>query len=507
MKKQILLIALLVTFLVNGLCQGRWTHSYLESEDSWGYWITESYDGGYLLSGRYGSDNPLDCWLIKTDINGDVLWKRDFGNDVVYSSVTYRISQSQNGDIYLAGTTNLIGGEDHDPIIMKLNACGEKEWCQSIVEEGNNYIRAVRATSDGGAALLLSYMNELLFKDRVGLARFDSSGILLWKHYFNNSDTAMSNQEGEDLTLTLDGGFLISGDCCYKDPDPPHMSSSKPYYIKTDYDGNIIWERIFYKDSGNYGGTAWSTELDPNEMHYYSSLHHRFPGGDAPALLKMDLLGNLVDIYNLTPSSPYGSGFRTKFLSDTSLIGNLRIANGYNNAVVFDTLGNIIHQTNLNSVDYVIDSEVSFDNKLLYITNTHEGNNVYSTSLFKFNSNLLGDTIYSTQLTYDSLCPYQITNDTIALTECGLIVGTEEIIYQEDEEEYFLLIYPNPASSYVTLSSSNYHLQLHSLQGQQILTSIQGNEQISVEGVTSGIYVATIREGENVVGREKLIVK
>jgi WD40 repeat protein len=69
-----------------------------------------------------------------------------------------------------------------------------------------------------------------------------------------------------------------------------------------------------------------------------------------------------------------------------------------------------------------------------------------------------------------------------------------------------LLFYPNPASANITLSKPNYSLQLHSLQGQLILKSSSGEKQISLEGVATGVYVATILEGEKVIGWEKLIV-
>lgn len=68
-------------------------------------------------------------------------------------------------------------------------------------------------------------------------------------------------------------------------------------------------------------------------------------------------------------------------------------------------------------------------------------------------------------------------------------------------------IYPNPASSHITLSNPHFHIQLHTLHGQIVLTSTPGETYISLDGVASGVYVATMMEGDEVVGREKLIVK
>lgn len=68
-------------------------------------------------------------------------------------------------------------------------------------------------------------------------------------------------------------------------------------------------------------------------------------------------------------------------------------------------------------------------------------------------------------------------------------------------------LYPNPATSHITLPNQNYSHQLHTLQGQMILTSSPGDQTISLEGVTPGVYVVTVMDGEEVIGREKLIVR
>lgn len=138
-----------------------------------------------------------------------------------------------------------------------------------------------------------------------------------------------------------------------------------------------------------------------------------------------------------------------------------------------------------------------------------EGNNVYSNSLFKFNSNLLGDTIYSTKLTYDSLCPYQITNDTVILDNCGLIVGDDEIWFDENQIKDIPLIYPNPASEYIMIKSSkpDIYIQLINFSGQAILTSEPGERTVSLRGIHPGLYIATIEQDNTVIARENLIVR
>lgn len=87
------------------------------------------------------------------------------------------------------------------------------------------------------------------------------------------------------------------------------------------------------------------------------------------------------------------------------------------------------------------------------------------------------------------------------------LTTTTEQSHSFQKENVIFDIFPNPASTHITLSNSTYSLQLHSLHGQLILKSSAGEKMISIEGVTPGVYIATVMEGEKVIGREKLIKK
>lgn len=96
---------------------------------------------------------------------------------------------------------------------------------------------------------------------------------------------------------------------------------------------------------------------------------------------------------------------------------------------------------------------------------------------------------------------YVAGNSSIARS--ALSTSTEQISSREE----YVSLYPNPASSYITLSNPNANLQLYSLEGQLILTSSSDEQYISLEGVAPGVYVASVMEGDKVIGREKLIVR
>jgi hypothetical protein len=80
-----------------------------------------------------------------------------------------------------------------------------------------------------------------------------------------------------------------------------------------------------------------------------------------------------------------------------------------------------------------------------------------------------------------------------------LPVGIDEI---NPAQEWFS---PNPATSHITLSNPNTNIQLHNLQGQLILTSLPGEQQISLHGIKPGVYVVSVMERGELIGKEKII--
>ena len=61
---------------------------------------------------------PLNDWIIKIDINGNVLWDKQFGNGIYSNGVTDSKITIDNG-IILAGSTSKYSG-NYDPTFIKI---------------------------------------------------------------------------------------------------------------------------------------------------------------------------------------------------------------------------------------------------------------------------------------------------------------------------------------------------------------------------------------------------
>jgi hypothetical protein len=288
----------------------------------------------------------------------------------------------------------------------------------------------------------------------------------------------------------------------------------------TDSLGIFKWEKVVHIDVSDKGGEAWSTVLSPDSNYFYSSISHYYrstPYGNTPALLKMDLNGNVIDIFDLAPLGDYGKMFEAKFVTDTTIMASAVWGNSAKpKAVIIDTVGSIIHQTNLLDNKWMAFTEVTFDSKLLFFTDMLDENNQFDAYLFKLNQQLQGDTIYNQWFNYDSLCTDQIVSDTIVQNDCGLIVGMEKIYASGNKNKTTMYIYPNPASYSFKLKSkmfevSGISIELFDLFGQKIKTiktfNGQTEAEVNVRGWQKGLYLILIRNNAGVIAAEKLIVQ
>ncbi len=96
--------------------------------------------------------------LTKTDINGNVLWKKTFGHDS-YGSAFYIINKTAGKGCILSGSTTKYYNSNNykDPLFVKLNSCGEIEWCTVLISPDNNYATGVVPLAEGNYVGMLKY--------------------------------------------------------------------------------------------------------------------------------------------------------------------------------------------------------------------------------------------------------------------------------------------------------------------------------------------------------------
>ena len=110
-------------YLVRTNCTGDtlWTRTYGGLFHDFGSEIQQTYDGGYIIAGRY---SPVygavgDMYLVKTDSSGDTLWTKTYGG--TGHDIAASVKQTTNGEYIIAGWTESFGAGNRDFYLVKTN--------------------------------------------------------------------------------------------------------------------------------------------------------------------------------------------------------------------------------------------------------------------------------------------------------------------------------------------------------------------------------------------------
>jgi hypothetical protein len=519
---KLILLFFLEMISVIGFSQD-WIKSFTNGGYAHPRWVIETYDKGYIIL----DNENVYSWIIKTDINGNKLWEKRIGtgqNHIYF----WNIEETIDNGYILAGGFSKYGGQYDDPAIIKLNSCGELDWCEIIKNPGvtNDFATRVKPTPQGGYVLLTLYSNPDA-DSCIQLFKFNGIGNPLWKHsYF--PDSLIWDPQAHDVRVDNDG-YLISAMCYYPDPQNPTIGYERPYYIKTDTAGNIMWWLVYGSGNG-FHGFIWDATIKSSTGNFYSvGVHSNYC--DNTALVKC--MGNGQESYyhDFVPGLCPGGYFSSvNFVDDSTIIstacGTLN-GNAIHRWLTMDTLGNMKTFKEFPSwICGTTHTARTFDNKLISVTPVND----FWIYLYKLNSNLDYDSIYTHQFTYDSLCPGGVISDTIN-PDCDLIVSIDEPKLETELSK--MKVFPNPASKSLTIefpkylkqtekksgitSSSIYYrwesttLNVYNIQAKKILEKeipkATPELKIDISSWSHGIYLFTLTWNHEVISNEKVIVQ
>jgi len=439
--------------------QTTWKHYYGYPNKTWAYDIAETYDKGYMIGGLIQRQNSHRTgWIEKTDINGNSLYRIVIGVGDIEESL-FSFDKTSDGGFIVGGWFGS-GVDDLDADVLKFNACGEKEWCTVVRSPEGTQTEidgGIHEVPGGGYIAhrtIFSYAND----DRVSLVKFRNDGSIEWINTYANS-TTWGNETDNHMIVTSDTGFICSGWNDY--PIVPGLWYISPYWYKVDKDGNLLWIHTWEIKTYQSPGEAW-VAMEDKHGNIYSGGKKKYASNTVPFLYKLTKYGDTVASYPFSgvPQPLSGDMYSINPLNDTTLIIGANYSmtsNDYNWSVnKTDTLGNVLARIS-EEEDFVINpSIITSDGKIL-INGGKMGNGgwpPYWVGLYKFNSNLEYDSVYTAPRTYDSLCPHPIVSDTIPMPDNCVIVSLPE--EQEPRTLQPLKLYPNPASDYVSIELPEY---------------------------------------------------
>ena len=257
----------------------KWKKTYGEYYQEYGYDVQETSDKGFFIVGattsygvspytakELGQIAPEDIYLLKTDANGNILWKKVYGG--IFPDMAFSGQQTSDGGYIIAGITASFGRNNTKDGLLDLLSL------PPVDDENLNLNERLKQANKESIYTLsvksgLPYYMRMEEENRgdIYLLKIDSKGSKVWEKTFGTkevSEIAYSVQE------TLDGGYILVGQTywpvepyelfnnpgCWPhepcDNSTPPVPRSDVYLIKTDANGNKIWEKSF-------GGEALET--------------------------------------------------------------------------------------------------------------------------------------------------------------------------------------------------------------------------------------------------------
>ncbi len=117
-----------------------------------------------------------------------------------------------------------------DVYLVKTDVIGTMIWEKTFGEAGEDRSSSVQQTKDGG--YIIAGVSDWDFSSGTGdvyLIKTDADGNLIWEKTFGGADC----DYGYSVQQTTDGGYIITGDT-----SSYGAGSFDVYLIKTDADGN-----------------------------------------------------------------------------------------------------------------------------------------------------------------------------------------------------------------------------------------------------------------------------
>jgi hypothetical protein len=205
--------------------------------------VQQTSDGGYIIAGNTYSYGAggSDVYLIKTDANGNKLWERTFGG--INDDYGESVQQTSDGGYIIAGYTYSYGAGGSDVYLIKTDANGNKLWESTFGGINDDYGESVQQTSDSGYIISGIYGYSSSDAD-LYLIKTDANGNKLWDKIFGGPN----DDYGKSVQQTSDGGYIVVGvkDASFSySGDHRYISIGDVYLVKTGASGDKLWEKTY----------------------------------------------------------------------------------------------------------------------------------------------------------------------------------------------------------------------------------------------------------------------
>jgi hypothetical protein len=444
--------------------------------------------GGSTLSVVGGSG----IGLIKTDKNGNELWRQEkFSNEFRYS-VSGKLIMDGDSNIYayyLRDTSITIesGSSGRVGILMldKYSKDGTLIWSIPYYNEIAPYVVRCNGISINNDKIYLSGIwIDLSQTTTISIGHLSTvlfcinknSGELQW---IKSYDTGSKDDYNDDLLISDDGFIYLSGLT-----NGLGASGLRGHLIKTDMEGNMIWQKLF----NDIAGVMTINSID-NSNFILTGINPSQPNTKG-SIIEIDSSGERINTNNFSFIESLDF-YRSSQISDNNLVtvGLSNMSSNTNNCGLIQKStpnGELLWRHRYDygpNSDFFINFIETTDNHLLVIGKAFTGFETGADAwLLKLDSN-----------------------------GC-LVPGCLEVGINDAEQEMGIAIYPNPTQDRLFIKMEQNQkkplsFSLYNLQGKLIIQEqlVAEYESFDLSSLQSGVYLVNIVDGDGKKVSRKII--
>ncbi len=223
-----------------------WLSFFGGAHNDHAYSIKETNDNGIIITGLNRDEGNLgSVFLRKLNENGVLVWEKfydiaakDLGKDIIQLPDSSFMVLAETNSFFskTSNSSEYITNSKSDVVLIKTDKNGNEVWRKIYGLNGYDFASALQYI-DESIYIVGSSMDSSTNSFDITLRKLDTAGVLIWKKQYGG----LGYEYGNSLAVNDDYDLLITGASNSFSSD----SSSQVYYTKLDSAGNILWEKTY----------------------------------------------------------------------------------------------------------------------------------------------------------------------------------------------------------------------------------------------------------------------
>ena len=160
----------------------------------------------YMTGSAVKTDTNRNYYVVKLDLNGNVIWEKDYGTDTYSSNLPKKLICGKESDLYLLGRRDT-GEEENQINLIKLDTAGNRIW-EKIINGGAPY-------EDSPHDIIIDSLKNIFItgtvygNNKLYLVEFNKNGEFIWDN--SSDDSLFVDGTGYKLCLDYKNNLYVTG--------------------------------------------------------------------------------------------------------------------------------------------------------------------------------------------------------------------------------------------------------------------------------------------------------